>query len=125
MRLRQKDKTLQDIFFVVPGDGLALLGISDIELLGILKIMCEVLGSQQADRKFNSKMIQLYSALSCKANTDWEINSDNVDVIDANSSMQNYCWSNMDRAADKRAGQVLMKIIQNEFSDDFFRNWMF
>ena len=38
-------------FFVVPGVGPALLGMPDIELLGILKIMCEVVQDQQTDRK--------------------------------------------------------------------------
>ena len=42
-------------FFVVPGDHPAPLGMIDIELLDILKIMCEVVGVQQADRKLTAK----------------------------------------------------------------------
>ena len=41
-------------FFVVPGDSPALLGMPDIELLAILKIMCDLVGDQQANRKFDS-----------------------------------------------------------------------
>ena len=40
--LRHKDKIAKCRLFVVPGDGPALLGIPDIELLGIVKITCEV-----------------------------------------------------------------------------------
>ena len=39
VRLRHEDKIARYRFFVVPGDGPALLGIPDIELLDILKIM--------------------------------------------------------------------------------------
>ena len=42
IKLRHKDKIARCRFFVVPGDGQELLGMPDIELLSILKIMCEV-----------------------------------------------------------------------------------
>ena len=42
VRLKHNDKIVRCTFFVVPGDGQALLGMPDIELLDILKIMCEV-----------------------------------------------------------------------------------
>ena len=35
-----------------------LLGMPHIELLDIVKVMCEVVGGQQADRKFDSQTIQ-------------------------------------------------------------------
>ena len=41
------------------GAGQVLLGIPDIELLGILKIMCEVVGGKQGDMKIKSHTIQL------------------------------------------------------------------
>ena len=40
-------KIARCMFFVVPGDGSALLGMSDIEFLGILKITCGVVGSNK------------------------------------------------------------------------------
>ena len=46
-------------------DGPALLGIPDIKLLNILKIMCDVIEGQQADRKFKSQAIEPSSAPSC------------------------------------------------------------
>ena len=39
IKLRHKYKTVRCGFYVVPGDGPALLGRPDTELLGILKIM--------------------------------------------------------------------------------------
>ena len=68
MRLGHKGKTARYRFFVVPGDGPALQGMLDIELLVILKIMCEVVGGQQEDRKFYSQRIKPTSTPNCKAN---------------------------------------------------------
>ena len=42
--------------FVVPGNSPVLLRMLDIEVLGILKITCQVTNSQQAGRKFNSEV---------------------------------------------------------------------
>ena len=38
---KTKDKGVKCKFFVVPGDGQALLRIPDIELLDIIRVMCE------------------------------------------------------------------------------------
>ena len=78
----------------------------DTQSLGILKTMCEVVRGQQADRKVNSKTLKLTSTLNCKTNTDQEIRSDNVDVINANP---NYFRSRTDRGAEKKASWVLVK----------------
>ena len=72
LRLIHKDKTAKCRFFTVP-DGPALPGMSDIELLGLLKIMCELVGCQQVELKYDSQTIKLSRAPSCKANTDQEI----------------------------------------------------
>ena len=50
VKLRHKDK-------VVPGNVPTLLGVPDTEVLGILRIICEVLDGQQAVRKFGSQMM--------------------------------------------------------------------
>ena len=42
----------------MPADVLVLLGMPDIELLDILKILCKVMGDQQTDSKFDSQTIQ-------------------------------------------------------------------
>ena len=41
--------------------------------------------------------MELSSTLSCKANTDIEGRSDNVDVINSNSNMPDYFRSNTNR----------------------------
>ena len=45
VRLRHKDKTAKYIFFVVSGDGPALLRVPGIDVLDILKIMYEIIGN--------------------------------------------------------------------------------
>ena len=44
VKLRHKNKSAQCRFFVVPGDGPALIGMPDIELLSVLRITCNVIG---------------------------------------------------------------------------------
>ena len=70
VKLTDADKTVWCRFFVATADGPLLLGMLDMELLGILKITCDVVGGQQAGRKFDSQTMEPSSALSCKVNTD-------------------------------------------------------
>ena len=85
----------------MPGDSPVLLWIPDIELLGTLKIMCEVVGGQQADREVNSQTMQLSNGPSCKANTNRNFKSNNVDAADDNLNMPDYFRSSM-KKADKK-----------------------
>ena len=84
----------------------------DIELLGLLKVTCEVVEGQQADRKFNSQTIQLSNGRRCKANTDWEITSDTSDVLNANSKMPDFFRSSVNRAAKKSKPSINAKNTQ-------------
>ena len=63
VRLRHKDKIAKCRFFVVPGDGPALLGMPDIELLDILKIMCKVMVAPEVGRNFDFKQCRHPRAL--------------------------------------------------------------
>ena len=67
--LRHKDGIARYRFFVVPGDDPMLLGMPGIELLNKLKVICEVGGDQQADRKFDFQTVQPSNSPSCKADT--------------------------------------------------------
>ena len=118
-KLRHKDQIARCRFLVVSGGGPALLEMPDIELLSILKIMCDVVEGQQADRKFDSQTMEPSSAPSCKANTDWERRSDNMDVININSNMPDFFRSSMVREVGKRDNQLITQSIHNEFSDVF------
>ena len=83
-------KLPQEKFFVVPGDDLTLLGMPDIRLVDILKIMCEVVGEQQADKKFDTQTILPSSGSSCKANKAQQIKTYNADVNNVNLNMPDY-----------------------------------
>ena len=48
-----------------------------------MKLMCEVVGEQHADRKLDSQTIQPLNGSSCKANTDQQVKTDNTDAVDA------------------------------------------
>ena len=80
------------------------------------------MGGQQTNRKFDSQAIQLSIGPSHNKNTDQKIKLNNADAFNANSNIPDYFRLSMNRAADKRASQVLTEKIHNEFSD-FFHGW--
>ena len=75
----------------------------DIELLGILKIMCDVVEGQQADMKYNSQTIEPPITLSCKVKIVLEKKLDNVHVIKINANMPDYFRFSTNKEDDKRA----------------------
>ena len=75
------------------------------------------MGAQQADKKSDSQTIQPPNSSSCKANTGQWIKTDNADVVNASSNIPHYIRSSINRAANKRASQVLMQKIHSEFYD--------
>ena len=104
MRLRHKDKTARFRFFAVPGDCPVFLGMHDLEKLGILKIMCEVVGGKQGERKFFSKTINHpapQTAEQTQTGGSGQIIWMSLMVIHPD-----YFMSSLDREADKRASQV-------------------
>ena len=68
------------IFFVVPGNDAALLGILDTEVLGILKITCEVIDSQQGGRKFDSQITWPVNIRKCKTHTAKDHRTGSIDT---------------------------------------------
>ena len=56
VKLWHKYKVVKCRFFVAQDDSPTLLGMLDIEVLGMLKIMCKVVNVLQAGRKFNSQI---------------------------------------------------------------------
>ena len=64
VRLRHKNKVTRFRYFVVQGDSPALLEMPDIELLGILKIMCKEVEYQLGEGKTK----QPSNGYGCKAN---------------------------------------------------------
>ena len=80
VKLRHENKCVRCRFFVVPGNGPALLGIPDIELLSILRITCDIRGELHENKKFYSKAIDISSSPSCKANETPQMKTDRVDM---------------------------------------------
>ena len=76
VEIENNDKCKKCIFFVVSGNGEALLGMSDTELLNILNINCNTIGTMKGEKSANCNMIK-ESVLSagneqCCTNTDPE-----------------------------------------------------
>ena len=120
VRLRCKNKTARCRFFVVPRDSPALIQMQDIEVIDILKIMCKVMGEPHKSGIFDDQTMQTSNNHSCKANKVQQIKADSANVNDGNSNMPDYFRSRINKAADKRACQVLMSKIHNGFSGIFF-----
>ena len=74
---------------------------------------------------FNSKAKQITNSPSYRANNAQQIKADKVNANDTNSHMPDYFRSSINRAVDKGVSQVLIEKIHNEFSDVFFRDWLF
>ena len=68
VKLRNNDKSVKCRFFVVPGDGPTVLRKSDIKLLSILKITCDVIGDPHESRKFDSQTIETSNSPGCRTN---------------------------------------------------------
>ena len=95
----------------------------EIELLDILKAICDVRGDPHIGRKSESQATQLQPAngLSFKAQSNRS--TDNTDVIDGNSIMPDYFRSSINKAADGRANPVFTNKIHKELGDFFFRKY--
>ena len=48
--IENNNKCKNYIFFVVPGDGDAILGMADIELLNLLQINCNIIGTKKEEK---------------------------------------------------------------------------
>ena len=118
VRLRHKDKIAKCRLFLVPGDAPVLQGMPDIELLDILKIICEVMRDQHKSRMLDSQKIQASSGPSFKTNKVQQTKIDQVDVNDSNSNILDYFRFSINRTADRRAIQVLINK-KSGFSDSF------
>ena len=66
VNLRHKDKCAKCRFFVIPGDGPALLGMPDIELLNILRVSCEVISEAHESWMFDLKTREASNSSHCR-----------------------------------------------------------
>ena len=115
VRLRNKDKIAKWTIFVIPQDSPSLLGMWDIELLNILKIMSEVISDPHESRKFDSQAIKEYNSPSHRTNRAPECKTDK----------RGHAWwqckhTSVFQVQHKQSSR--QKRIHNEFSDVFFRH---
>ena len=93
----------------MPEDSLALILMPNVDLPNILKITCEVMSNPHESRKFNFQIIETSNYPSCRANIILQIKTDKVDANDTKANIPYYFRSSINRAADKRASEVLTK----------------
>ena len=65
-RLRHKGKNCQIEILLVPQDSPFLLGMQDIKLLDILKVLCEMMEDPDESRKLNLRQCRHPAALAAK-----------------------------------------------------------
>ena len=91
-----------------------LFGVPDIELLGLLKAMCNVLDQQQVGRKFDLQTRETYVTPKSRENTIYNSNSG------ASSNcinMPDYFRSSTNRKVE--ASSILTQKIHIDFTDVF------
>ena len=91
-------------FFVVPGDSLVLLVLPDIELLGLLKIKCEVLDQQQVGKNLDFKTKDAYYSPESWTNS---ISSSNTGTTYNCLNIPDYFRSSVKKEVGKRVGRLL------------------
>ena len=119
IKLRHKDKVVTSRFFVKPRNSNALLGMLDIEVLGILKIMCEVISRQQAGRKSDSQIRQPTSVPNCKTHTAQDYRLDSMGTNQSNINMLDYVRPCANKESDNEASRSITHKNHSKFSDDF------
>ena len=107
-------------FFVVLGNGSALTGMSDTELLDIMSVQCNTLDTHHTDRDSNTQQAEEECYIIKISNHIFAINIDNN-----NDCTVDYFLPVPNRDANKRADAKLIKSIHSEFDYVLiFRNKM-
>ena len=102
LRLRHKDKNAKCRFFEVPADGPALLGMPDIKVLNIPKIMRRVISDTHESRMLYLQRIEASNSPICRTNKASQNKTEKVDAHENNVNMPDYFRSSMNRVADIR-----------------------
>ena len=99
--------------------GPTLLAMADIKMLNILKMTCDMIGEPHESSMFGSQRIKTSKNYSCRTNEAPQNETDKAGMCDDKINMPDYFRSTANKAADKRANEVLTNNIHNEFSDVF------
>ena len=113
----------------MPGDDLALLRMPDIELLGIIRVICEAIDERTTGKKFDSQTKHVAGSQNCKTNKDQKVklhegnsNKDKTNTPDylISSRIKIFYFNPSDnKEADKRASEAITNRIHNEFINLF------
>ena len=74
----------------MPGDGPALLRMVDIELLGIITVMCETMDDKTTSRKLDLQTRHAADSQNCQTNRDLQAKLDKGSTSKSKTSISNY-----------------------------------
>ena len=97
----------------------------DIELLGKLRIKCDGISESHDGRKCGSQTIEVSNSLNCRANKAPQNDTETMNIHDGKINIPDYSRSSTNKAADKRACEVLTNEIHIMYSAIFFRHNVF
>ena len=113
VKIKHNDKCVNCRFLLVPGNGLILLRMLDIELLSIIRVMCEIIGNKATNKKFETQT-RPGDSQNCKTNKDPQakqyaesVSKDKTNIPDYlnfstnKTHMPDYFISSENREADK------------------------
>ena len=116
----------------MPGDGPALLGVPEIELLSIIIVMCETINNKTNDRKFDMGTRHAEDSQNFITNKDpqTKLDADNAsgdktNILNYHNSSTNktqmldYFHSIDNKEADKRESEAITNRIHSECNDLF------
>ena len=110
--------------------GPALLRMPDIELLGVIRVMCETVGNKANNRKFYVHTRHAADSQNCSTNMGLQTKSDvdnargdKTHILDYagtnKTQMSEYFHSSDNTMADKRVSRAITNRMHNEFNDLF------
>ena len=110
------------VFFVVPGNGQALLGMPDTEALNIINLNIDSIQAEVAECKTNTKQ-EMHTVLKGCTNMDTGVNTQQDTNGQNNQNninkLINYFFSSTNTDADKRKSSAMMQNIHNAFGNIF------
>ena len=119
VKIRHNEKCVKFRFFVVQGDNPALLGMLDIELPGIIRVMCETIGNKTTSKKFDSQTKYVAKPDECSSSKDKTNMPDYLISSKIKTNMPDYFNSSDEKEGDKRVNEAITNRIYNEFNDLF------
>ena len=116
VKLQHKSNVVRCCLFVAPGNGPVPFGMPDIEVLGILKITCEVISSHQTGSKFEYQILWPTGLPKYKTHTVEDHRTDNRDAKKGNVNILDCFRSSANIRAEREASSIITQRFYNELS---------